>query len=219
MQPQTNNPFPLSDKSEKGSSPAMPNPAAPLLDQMGAPTASSAPPNPSGPLFVLPSQAAAQSINPSGPLAGIEKILVSVFSYPAIQLPEFLKDTFARYLPWMTLMSIFILAPILFIGVAMGGFLGFLTSFYSLNTNVFYWLTLVLLTAQIILLIASIRPLLREQRLGWVLSFSSVFVSIGFTLTNLFAQFINPLIVLAVTILLVSSTLYVLFQTRGYFTK
>lgn len=217
MQPQTNNPFPLSDTSDKDTPPT-PNPVTPVPKSTEpVPTV----PAPSAPnsVFVLPSEAAAQSITLSGPLASIEKLLIKLFSHPALQLPEFIKDMFARYLPWMTLMSIFMLVPILFIGIAMGGFLGILTSFYSLNTNVFYWLTLILLLAQIVLLSVSIRPLLAERRKGWVLLFTSVFVSVGFTLTNIFAQFINPLLVIVVTLILGSSTLYVLFQTRGYFTK
>ena len=216
MQPQTNNPFPLSDKEPTSSTPQH---VDPVPSAVITPTISPAPAPTSNSLFVLPSQATTQSIDPSGPLAAIENLLLRTFSYPSIQLPDFLKDMFARYLPWMTLMSVFILAPILFIGIAMGGFLGIITSFYSLNTNPFYWLTLVLITGQVILLLVSIRPLLREQRFGWVMLFASVFVSVASAITNLFAQFINPVIVLAVTALLGISTLYILFQTRNYFTK
>jgi hypothetical protein len=77
----------------------------------------------------------------------------------------------------------------------------------------------VLLLAQVVILALSIRPLLGEKRKGWSLLFASVFVSIAMALTNLFAQFINPFIVVAVTLVLASTTLYVLFQTRGFFTK
>lgn len=220
MQPQTNNPFPISDTTGEKSPPPVPNPVSSIPKPVTTPNTIPAPtPSGSGAIFVLPSQTVTQSITPSGPLAGLERTLISVFSFPAIQMPEFIKDMFARYLPWMTLMSIFMLAPLLFIGVAMGGFLGMLTSFYSLNTNVFYWLTLMLLIAQVVLLGLSIRPLLGERRKGWSLLFVSTFISIAMMLTNIFAQFINPFIVLAVTLVLSSSTLYVLFQTRDYFTK
>ena len=121
MQPQSNNPFPLSDKeSATSTTDHVESSPSPIVTAAGSPAAAPA----SSSLFVLPSQATGQSITPSGPLAGIENALTKLFSSSSIQLPDFLKDTFARYLPWMTLMSVFILAPILFIGIAMGGFLG-----------------------------------------------------------------------------------------------
>jgi hypothetical protein len=217
MQPQTNNPFPLSDKPDNKPSSAEPAPMPkPATDPEATPKE---PPSASGSIFVLPSQAAAQSISMTGPLAGVEKALIKVFSHPAIQLPEFLKDMFARYLPWITLMGIFILAPIFIIGIAMGGFLGIITSFYSLNTNIFFWLTLTLLLIKIVLMSISVPHLLQERRKGWVLLFVSVFVSILYSITNIFAQFLNPLVVIGVTLFIVVSAFYVLFQTRGYFTK
>ena len=115
MQPQTNNPFPLSDTSDKDTPPT-PNPVTPM-PKTAEPVPTVAAPSVPNSVFVLPSEAAAQSITLSGPLASIEKLLIKLFSHPALQLPEFIKDMFARYLPWMTLMSIFMLVPILFIGI------------------------------------------------------------------------------------------------------
>lgn len=224
MQPQKNNPFPFSEKPDKAEHPTKLTPVAPQPSPVATPQAqATATPTPSpaasGSVFILPSHEATQALTPSGPLAGIEKVLIGVFSNPAIQLPDFVRDLIFRFIPWITLMGIFILAPIFLIGIAMGGFLGIITSFYSLNTNVFFWLTLVLLLLKIVLMSLSVSLLLHERRKGWVLLFTSVFVSFVYSITNIFADFLNPIVVIAATVVIAITAFYMLFQIRGYFTK
>lgn len=211
MQALPNNPFPMTDKPEKV------DPVAPPPTPMPSPVPSQ--PNPAQALFVQPAAQPQTSITPKGPLAKIEKSLVRLFSYPHIQLPDYLKDMIARFLPWLTLMVCFILAPLVLIGIAMGGFLGFITSFYELNTNVFYWVTITLLTAQLILMLIAIPKLLAEKRQGWQLLFTASLLSIIAVIANVFAQFVSPVMALLTGLMVFSLVLYILFQTRSYYTN
>jgi hypothetical protein len=125
----------------------------------------------------------------------------------------------SRFLPWLTLMLCFILAPLVLIGIAMGGFLGFITSFYELNTNMFYWLTIILLLAQLILMGMAIPKLLHERRSGWNLLFVAALLG-GITVTaNIFAQFVHPILGTLVGLATFSVILYTLFQVRSYYSE
>ena len=109
--------------------------------------------------------------------------------------------------------------PVLLIGLAMGGFLGFLTSFYTLNTNIFYWVTLLCLTAQLILMGLAVAPLLHEQRKVWSLVFTAARLSIVTVITNLCAQFISPLWGTLASVVALIAIFYVLFQLRSYYSR
>ena len=116
-------------------------------------------------------------------------------------------------------MICFILAPLLLIGIAMGGFLGFITSFYEINTNLFYWLTIVLLIAQLALMGMAIPKLLREKRAGWKFLFIAAILGGVTVLANIFAQFVQPVLGTFVGFATFGVILYILFQARSYYTE
>lgn len=210
MQALQNNPFPMSDKPEEIK-------PAPASVPMPAPIASQ--PNPAKAVFVQPAAQPQTTITPKGPLGTIEKNLASLFSRPELQLPDFTRDMIARFLPWLTLMVCFILAPLVLIGIAMGGFLGVITSFYELNTNVFYWLTIIFLIAQLTLMMIAIPKLRSEKRRGWQLIFIASLLSILAVLANIFAQFVQPVIGLMVGATMYVLVTYIIFQVREYYTN
>ncbi len=214
MQPQPLNPFPVSD--DKPSPPAVPvTPPLSIRSQEPAPS------NPvAQSVFVQPSSDVRQSsVKSTGPTAKIETILASLFAKPAIQLPDYMKDMVARMLPWLTIMMCVILAPLVVVGLAMGGFLGFLTSFYDINTNPFYWVTIVLLISQLALMATAVPKLLRESKRGWYLLFLASLLGIMTVITNIFAQFVSPITALLIGLAVFTLVLYVLFQSRSYYTN
>ncbi|MEO5691237.1 MAG: hypothetical protein ABIQ64_03560 [Candidatus Saccharimonadales bacterium] len=215
MQPQPLNPFPVSD--DKSASP--PAPVVPMPQVKSQESSSLKPVAPS--VFVQPVSPYTHqsSIKPKGPTAKIETLLVSLLSKPVIQLPDYMKDMAARMLPWLTIMMSVIVAPLVVVGLAMGGFLGFLTSFYDINTNPFYWITVVLLITQLILMITAVPRLLRESRRGWYLLFLASLFGIVTLITNIFAQFVAPITALLIGLVVFTLILYVLFQTRSYYTN
>lgn len=216
MQSSPINPFPMSDstsdasqKSHEHLTPVAPQPVTPT--PVAVPTATS-------PIFVQPTAEPTSTISLKGPLGRIEKLLLTLFSYPAIQMPELAKEMISKFLPWLTLMTCFILAPLLVIGVAMGGFLGMITSFYELNTNAFYWITIVLLSVQLVLMGIAIPKLLHEKRAGWTLIFIASLLGVLTVITNVFAQFVQPLLGTLVGLGTLALILYILFQARAYYT-
>ena len=220
MQSSPLNPFPMSDDDsvEKPAPVVAPVPMpAPVPEAKPAPT----PTAPKQNVFVQPAtpQETSASMQPHGPLAVFESQGIKLFSNPAIQLPDYVKDMIARLLPWLTVMMCVILAPLVLAGLALGGFLGFITSFYDINMNPFYWLTVVLLIAQLALMITAVSKLLQESRRGWSLLFTAAVLGILTLLTNIFAQFVSPLVALLSGFVVFSIVLYVLFQTRAYYSK
>ncbi len=230
MQSQPLNPFPMSDKDKEDQAkltPVAPMPAAtPALPTQPAPetpapahTAPTPAATPS-PLFVQPAaNDHTDAARLPGPVAAIEKLLSPVFSHPAIQMPELARDIVARALPWLTLIGCLMLAPLVLIGVGMGGFLGFITSFYVINSNAFYWVTVVLLLAELILMGFSIPKLLNEKRSGWNLLFITTLVGAVCVLSNLFAQFVQPVFGILAGLIAFALVMYLLFQTRSYYSN
>lgn len=223
MQSSPINPFPLSDSTSdtptKPLTPVAPMPVVPAAATTNPTTPPATPSAPmQSPIFVQPTAAEPSSASAlKGPLGKIEQSLLKVFSHPSIQMPDFVRDMISRFLPWLTLMLCFILAPLLLIGLGMGGFLGFITSFYELNTNAFYWLTIVLLIGQLVLMGMSIPKLLHEKRTGWNLLFIAALLG-GLTVaTNIFAQFVQPLLGTLVGFATLGFILYILFQVRSYY--
>ncbi len=215
MQPQPLNPFPVSD-DKPTPPPAQITPPQPI------PSGGASSPRPAGQsVFVQPASPDIHqsSLKSTGPTAKIETVLASLLSKPAIQLPDYMKDMVARMLPWLTIMMCIILAPLVVVGLAMGGFLGFLTSFYDINTNPFYWVTIALLIAQLALMIIAVPKLLRESRRGWYLLFLASMLGILTVVMNVFAQFVSPITALLTGFVVFALVLYVLFQTRSYYSQ
>lgn len=155
----------------------------------------------------------------SGPLTSLEALLYNWFVYRApYQLPVGITGPLVQYGPWITLVLGIIALPVLL------GALTFLSLFtaaavYGYHPGVLYWLGILILLVQIIVMFVSIPMLLRRQRKGWLLLFYAEFINIAYGLVSAFAYAAFGLGTLIGTLIGAVVILYVLFQIRSYYTK
>jgi hypothetical protein len=157
----------------------------------------------------------------SGPLAQFEAWLYDMLVVKApFQLPKGLTDFLVQYGPWITLVLAVLSLPALLAVLGLGVFVGGLGAYYAgVNASIFYWLSMVVLAAQIVVMFVSVPMLLKRQRNGWLLLFYVEMFYVAYTVLGALANpygFVGSLIGAAIGAVI---GFYVLFQIRSYYTK
>ncbi|MBI2066845.1 MAG: chromate transporter [Deltaproteobacteria bacterium] len=120
------------------------------------------------------------------------------------QLPDRWRETFVKWAPWINLIALLLLMPIILFALGVGTLaLPFMGT--HAPTGAF---GLILLLAQTILMAAAIPGLLKRSTLGWKLAFYSQVLA-------LFSDLIRGRIVSGLLMALIG--LYILFQIRSYY--
>lgn len=157
----------------------------------------------------------------SGLLAGLEKWLYDLLVVKApYHLPTVSTDWIVRYGPWITLVLGLLLLPALYGLLAFAGLLGSVMSIYVYYTpalSVWFWIALLVLTAQAVVMFVSIPMLLKRQRNGWLLLFYADLFSFVYSIFNAieYVSFGSFLWTFVATLI----GLYFLFQIRRYYIK
>ncbi len=163
----------------------------------------------------------------SGPLASLESWLYDMLVVKApYQLPKAAKDWIVRFGPWITLIVGIILAltviPALFAAMAVTSYttsvLG--TAYGAMvaaSVGPMFYLALVVLAVQLVIMFMSVPMLLKRQRKGWMLVFYSSIVSLVYSLFNTFSYGTFGFGSLLGGIIGAAISMYFIFQIRSYY--
>lgn len=157
----------------------------------------------------------------SGPLASLEAKLYEwlVFKAP-FQLPLGLTDFIVKFGPWITLVIGILMLPALFAVFTIGSIVGTVGvgyGAYVYQPGPLYWLGLLVLLAQVVIMFVSIPMLLKRKRNGWLLLFYADLVSVVYGVLNSFAYGYFSIGSLIWTLISAVIALYILFQIRRYY--
>lgn len=159
----------------------------------------------------------------SGPLAALETTFYDWFVYKApFQLPVGLTDFIVKFGPWITLVLGILMLPALLAVFTIGSVVGTVATAYGAvgyQPSIFYWLAMIVLLAQVVIMFVSIPMLLKQKRNGWLLLFYADLVSIVYGVVNSFAYGYFAIGGLIWTAISAAIALYILFQIRRYYTK
>lgn len=159
----------------------------------------------------------------SGPLAALEAKFYEWFVYKApFQLPVALTDFIVKVGPWVTLILGILLLPAFLAVFTIGsivGTVGVAYGAYGYQPGVMYWLGLIILLAQVIVMFVSIPLLLKQKRNGWLLLFYANIINIVYGLVNSFAYGYFALGSIIWTLISAAIAFYILFQIRRYYVK
>lgn len=178
-----------------------------------------------------PEQELKPSTNPdppvSGPLAQFEAWLYETLVVKApYQLPTAAKDWIVKFGPWITLvlgvLLVFTVIPAIMAAIAvtsyttsvMGGIYG---AAVAASVGPMFYLALVVLALQLVIMFMSVPMLLKQQRKGWMLVFYSSIVSLVYSVLNTFSYGFFNFGSLLMGLVGAAIGLYFIFQIRSYY--
>jgi hypothetical protein len=154
----------------------------------------------------------------SGPLAALEAWLYSVvYEKVPLTLPVAFREWVVKYGPWITLVVGILLLPSLLTIFAVGSYV---TSVYSAYVGVSagpaYYIAMLVLLVEVVLMFAAISPLLKRRRFGWQLLFYSSTLSLVYAVFDAFGYGFN-IFTLIGGLIGAAVGYYVIFQIRSYY--
>jgi uncharacterized membrane protein len=163
----------------------------------------------------------------SGPLAQFEAWLYEVLVAKApFQIPKAAKDWIVRYGPWLTLAAGILIAllviPSIMTALAFTGYSATYGGVYgaalvgSVIGPMFY-VALIVLAVQLVIMFVSVPMLLKRQRKGWLLVFYSSVISLVYTVINSFSYGYFNFGGLLMGLIGAAIGMYVIFQIRNYY--
>ncbi len=154
----------------------------------------------------------------SGPLAQFEAWLYDMLvAKMPFQLPQGLKDWIVQYGPWITLVVGLLFLPLIFGAFAIFSYIGSMYGAYVPQAvGVTYYIAIVMLVIQVVVMFVSIPMLLKRQRNGWLLLFYADLLSLAYSLFNSFTYGLNIGALLG-GLLGAAAAFYFLFQIRSYY--
>lgn len=145
----------------------------------------------------------------SNPAAGIIKSIEPYFTTKApYQLPPNIKELLVKYIPWINIIILVILAPAILAAIGLGAVSLPFSGLAGVDATSGLTISLLALIVQVVLMIAAIPGLLKRSITGWTISFYSVAVGLLFSLLSF--QILSGLIGTAIS-------LYILFQIKSYY--
>lgn len=165
----------------------------------------------------------------SGPLASFEAWLYDIMVVKApFQIPKAAKDWIVRYGPWITLVAgillVLFVIPGIMAALALAGYSAAYGSMYGAYgvavgsvVGPMFYIALVVLAVQLIIMFVSVPMLLKRQRNGWLLVFYSSVVSLLYTVFNTFSYGYFSFGSLIGGLIGAVVSMYVIFQIRSYY--
>lgn len=135
-----------------------------------------------------------------------------------VKMPTALAHLIARLLPWFIGLGLLIAFPLLFLGITLGASMWLVGSSFDSVFRPLYYLSLLVLTVELIICARALPMLLKRRLAGWRLVFYVMLIHICYALLRFVSE---P----AATYSLVSSLvlsavwLYVLFQIKFIYTN
>ena len=156
----------------------------------------------------------------SGPLAAFEAWLYDLLVTKApFQLPSKVTDIIVKIAPWVTLVVALLSLPAIFAVFTISSYVGSVYSAYVMaSVGPMYYVAIVVLAIQVVLMALSIAPLMKQKRSGWLLVFYSSTISVIYSALNSFSYGFN-IGSLIMGLIAAAISYYVIFQVRSYYTK
>jgi hypothetical protein len=143
----------------------------------------------------------------TGPYALLEKELAPLFLDRLPPVSVGVKEGFVKYFPWITLVLMVLLLPVVILAFGLGAVLSPLSFLGGLGSGVFYIISVGLTGLVLVLDLLALNGLFNRKRRGWVLAYYAQLVSIVSSILS-FSIF---------SILLAAGFMYLLFQVRSYY--
>jgi len=130
----------------------------------------------------------------------------------SFQLPANVKDVIVKIAPWITLIIIIISIPAVLSLFGLGTLLGGMNPIVPYGFSARYYVGLIVLTVQVILMIMAFSPLKNRELKGWKYIYYSELVSGVYALLTSYSvgSFIWSIIGTAIG-------LYIIFQVKSYY--
>lgn len=151
----------------------------------------------------------------SGKTVILEKQIADLVKKAPV-LPANAKDTFVKLLPWLDLVLLIISLPAVLAVLALGSLVGGVATSVGVSTGPLYWLALVFLVVQVVLMGLALPGLFKQSRSGWVLLYYGSLLSVVYNLVhwiNSPAAFFGLVWSLAVS----AVSLWLIFQVRNHY--
>lgn len=132
----------------------------------------------------------------------------------SFQLPTNVKDVIVKIAPWVVLIIIIISIPAVLSLFGLGSFLGGMNPMVPYGFSSRYYLGLIVLTAQVILMIMAFSPLQKREAKGWTYIYYSQLISGAYALLTSYnvGAFVWSIIATGIG-------LYIIFQVKSYYKK
>lgn len=156
----------------------------------------------------------------SGPLASFEGWLYGLLVTKApFQVPVKAKDVIVKIAPWVTLVVALLSLPAIFAIFTISTYVGSVYGAYVMSSvGPMYYVAIALLVVEVVLMVLSIAPLMKQKRQGWLLVFYSSTISIAYSIIGAFSYGFNP-VGLLTGLISAAISYYVIFQIRSYYKK
>ncbi len=163
----------------------------------------------------------------SGPLKGFEAWLYEmVYEKIPYKLPKVAREWIVQYGPWIALVggviAILVVVPMLFAAMAVTTTTNVALAAYGIAPVVagpMYYLSLIVLAAQLVIMFMAIPKLLKRARQGWLLMFYSSTISLVYTVCNTFSYGYFGFGTLLGGLIGAAIGYYLIFQIREYYKK
>ena len=145
----------------------------------------------------------------SNPLNSIVSSLEPYFTTKSpYQLPKNIREFLVKYIPWINVVILVILAPGILLALGIGTATLPFSGIAGVDSATGLTITLLALVIQVVLMIAALPGLFNRKISGWNLSFYAVIFNLAYSLLNF--QILNGLLGALIGA-------YVLFQIKSYY--
>lgn len=149
----------------------------------------------------------------------LEKLLENYFITKAPwQIPAGGKDVIVKLIPWLNLVLLILLLPALLVIFSLGTAIGVLTPTVGVTIGPLYYLALLVLLVQAVMMAIALPGLFKGLRSGWQLIYYATLISIAYAVVDWIAR---PATVGGFLWSLITSgiSLYILFQVRDHYKR
>jgi len=154
----------------------------------------------------------------SGPLASLEAWLYDMlYAKVSFKLPKAAKDVIVQFGPWITLVVALLSLPIIFGVFAVSTVVSYYGALAGVTYGPMYYVSIMVLAVQVVLMFVSVSPLLKRQRKGWQLVFYASTISVVYSLVSSFSYGYFAIAGLLWGLIGAAISYYVIFQIRSYY--
>jgi len=166
------------------------------------------------------SQGAEHRVDPpfSGPLASFEAWLYDLlYKKISYKLPTSLREVLVQYGPWVTLVVALLSLPAIFIIFGAGAVVSVYGALAGVSYSPLFYVAILVLIVQVVLMFMAVSPLLKRRRLGWQLVFYASTISVLYSVFNSFSYGYFSFFGLLWGLIGATVSYYVIFQIRSYY--
>ncbi|MEO6727662.1 MAG: hypothetical protein ABIM96_01920 [Candidatus Saccharimonas sp.] len=154
----------------------------------------------------------------SGPLASFEAWLYDMlYTKVPFKFPKAAKDMIVQFGPWITLVVALFSLPVIFAVFAASTVVSYYGVLAGVSYGPMYYVSILVLAVQVVLMFVSVAPLLKRQRKGWQLVFYASTISVIYSLFSSFSYGFFAIAGLLWGLIGAAISYYVIFQIRSYY--